>query len=91
MARGQIPAAIAAAQVLGAIGNADLLQATGAQPRPLVAALARRDRRLRFAAAEAIMKLNPQSGFAGSSDLMYTLAFFAGSAGTRRATRGVSR
>ena len=40
---------------------------------------------MRFAAAEAIMKLKPATGFAGSSDLMSALAFFAESPGVRRA------
>ncbi len=85
MLTGHVPAAIGAVQVLGTIGDRSLLDAKGAAPRPLVLALEQRDRRLRFAAAEAIMKLDPKSGFNGSSDLVNALAFFAGTSNTKRA------
>ena len=85
MLTGHVPAAISAVQVLGASGDRSLLNANGAVPRPLVMALSQRDRRLRFAAAEAIMKLDPKSGFNGSSDLVNVLAFIAGTSGTKRA------
>ncbi len=85
MSSGTVPAAIGAAQLLGAIGDRTLLDAKGANPRPLVLALEQRDRRLRFAAAEAIMKLDPKAGFNGSSDLVNVLAWIAGTSNTRRA------
>ncbi len=85
MATGHLPAAIAAAEVLGNIGDATLLQATDGIVRPLVKAVGQGDRRLRFAAADAIMKLKPTQQFAGSSDLLEALAFFADSPGIRRA------
>jgi CheY-like chemotaxis protein len=85
IATGHTVAAQGSAEVLGAIGDLSLLQGTGAPPRPLILALSSRDRRLRFAAAEAIMKLGPKSGFAGSGDLLSTLAFIAGSSGTKKA------
>ncbi len=85
MLTGHVPAAIAAVQVLGTIGDRSLLDANGANPRPLVLALEQRDRRLRFAAAEAIMKLDPKAGFNGSSNLVNALAWFAGTSNTKRA------
>jgi len=50
-----------------------------------VYAVSQGDRRLRFAAAETMMKLKPASAFAGSSDLMTALAMFADSPGAHRA------
>ena len=85
MLTGHVPAAIGAVQVLGTIGDRSLLDANGAAPRPLVLALEQRDRRLRFAAAEAIMKLDPKAGFNGSSNLVNALAWFAGTSNTKRA------
>ena len=43
------------------------------------------DRRLRFAAVEAIMRLEPVDRFAGSSYVVEALAFLAGTRGHRRA------
>ena len=85
MANGNFPAATAAAQLLGTIGDRKLLDAREGNFSPLVYAVGQGDRRLRFAAAEAIMKLKPAAGFAGSSDFMAALAFFADSPGVKRA------
>jgi DNA-binding response OmpR family regulator len=82
---GELPAAKAAAQVLGDIGDASYLQATGPNVRPIIKAVSHGDRRVRFAAAAAMMKWKPKSGFAGSSDLINTLAWFGGSPGEKRA------
>lgn len=78
-------AAVAAAAVLGEIGDASLLQSSGGQPRALAKALRHGDRRLRFAAADAIMRIDPQQPYAGSSFLAETLAFAARTVGSRRA------
>ena len=78
-------AAMVAAEILGNIGDRSLLNSPGPMVRPLVQAVERGDRRSRFAAAEAIMKLKPTAPFAGSSDLMNALAFFADSPGMKRA------
>ncbi|MDO4574923.1 MAG: hypothetical protein Q4D98_06880, partial [Planctomycetia bacterium] len=43
---------------------------------PLVSALDASDRALRFAALEAVMKLNPQTAFPGSSRVMDALSWF---------------
>jgi hypothetical protein len=85
MSRDRLDGARAMAEILGNIGNASLLGATDGEVRPLVRAVAQGDRRLRFAAAEAIMKFKPQVQFAGSSHLMGALVFLADSPGVRRA------
>lgn len=85
MSRDRLDAARAIAEILGNIGNASLLASTDSEVRPLVRAVSQGDRRLRFAAAEAIMKFKPQGQFAGSGHLMEALVFFADSPGVRRA------
>jgi CheY-like chemotaxis protein len=82
------PAATVLAEMLGDVGDRSFLESHDAQVRPLVLAVEQGDRRTRFAAAEAIMKLKPASRFAGSSDLMSALAFFADSPGEKRALVG---
>jgi HEAT repeat protein len=84
LAEGYTPAAAAAAQVLGDIGSPALLTG-GAEPSPLVQAARHTDRRLRFAAIGAIMKLDPREPFAGSSQVTAGLGFFARSHGVPRA------
>jgi HEAT repeat protein len=84
MAKGFIPAATAAAQILGDIGSADLVARGAASPSPLVLAAAHADRRLRFTAIDAIMKLKPREPFAGSSRVIEGLGYFASSWGVPR-------
>ncbi len=79
-----VPAATAAARILGRIGTADELLRQGTQPAPLVRATRHADRRLRMAATEAVIRLQPDRSFPGSSYIPRSLAFFAGSSGTRR-------
>ena len=62
----------------------DLLQG-GSEPAPLVRAVRSLDRRLRIAAAEAIVALQPKAPFAGSSQVLESLANLAASSGGRRA------
>jgi CheY-like chemotaxis protein len=85
MADGHPAAATAAAQILGQIGNAEELLYGGPKPGPLALALQNPDRRLRIAAARAIVTLKPKRPFAGSSYVLQTLEFFASSSGMRRA------
>ena len=59
MAHGHPAAAAAAARLLGEIGKADELLYQGAEPAPLVLAVQSPDRRLRMAALEAIVRLQP--------------------------------
>lgn len=79
------PAAIAAAQVLGDLGDPTILLSRSGAPRGLAVALRHPNRRLRFAAVDAILKLNSTSPFPGSSFVPETLGYFAGTVGTRRA------
>jgi hypothetical protein len=85
MADGRPAAATAAAQILGQIGKAEELLYNGPQPTALALALQNPDRRLRFAAVKAIVAINPQKPYAGSSYVLPTLAYFASSSGMRRA------
>ena len=77
-------AAHAAVELLGELGDASLVRSDGGQPRPLVQALRHSDRRVRLAAADAIMKLDPPSPYPGSSYLPETLAYFVRTLGSRR-------
>lgn len=76
--------ATAASQILGTIGRADELVLDSGSPRPLVEATRYGDRRVRMAAIGAIMQLDPQVRFAGSSQIPMGLEFFASTGGTRR-------
>lgn len=80
----RVLAATAAAEVLGDIANPALLNSRGGQPGVLASALQHGDRRLRLAAARAILAIDPQEPFAGSSHLPETLAYLARTAGSRR-------
>ncbi|MFM8250331.1 MAG: hypothetical protein ACKOBW_01905, partial [Planctomycetota bacterium] len=77
-------AATAITELLGDIGSAALLEAPGGKNRPLSDALGHRDRRLRFAAVEAVMKFNPSKPYAGASFVSDSLGFFASTVGQRR-------
>jgi hypothetical protein len=85
VAGGHVPAATAAARILGRIGTADELLRQGAQPTALVRAMRHADRRLRMAAADAVLRLQPVRPFPGASYVPEVLGFFAASRGTRRA------
>ncbi len=80
----RIAAAIGAAEVLGDIVDEDVL-GRGGRPRPLVQALRHPDRRVRFAAADSIMRLDPHRSFPGASYLTDALQFLAATHGERRA------
>lgn len=85
MDEGYWAAATAAARLLGEKGTALELLYNRAEPGPLVVAVGQPDRRLRFAAAEAVVKLAPTQPYAGSSEVLDAIAYFAGTSGTRRA------
>jgi len=78
-------AARAAAEILGRTGKPQDLLRGGSDVSPLVRAVRSPDRRLRMAAAEAIVSLQPRAPFAGSSHLLESLAYLAASSGGRRA------
>ena len=65
--------AVAAAEVLAEVGSVDLLRSTNGQPRPVAKALRSGNRRVRYAAARAIMKLDPVTPYAGASYLTEAL------------------
>ena len=78
------PAATAAARILGSQPEAARLLGRSAQPSALVRATRHADRRLRLAAAEAIVWLGPAGPFPGSSWVLEDLGFLAASEGTPR-------
>ncbi|MEX0818391.1 MAG: hypothetical protein WD070_02325, partial [Pirellulaceae bacterium] len=77
-------AATGAIEVLGEIGGHQLLRGDGGRPSPLASCLKHPDRRVRFAAVEAIMNIDPVEPFAGSSYLADALGYFASTLGSRR-------
>lgn len=84
MAADHTAAAAAAARILGRSGTADVLLRQGEQPSKLVRATRSGDRRLRLAAADAVVRLQPAGPFPGCSYVAESLAFFAASSGPRR-------
>jgi CheY-like chemotaxis protein len=82
---GRLGAAAGAAEALGAIGDKSALHSRGAALSPLATALTHKNPRLRFAAAAAILKLDPQERYPGSSYFAEALGHMAGSVGARRA------
>lgn len=73
-----------AATLLGRGEDAEaLLNSKDGRPRVLVRATASPDRRLRFAALEAVMNLNPQKPYPGSSMISDALAWFSRADGRR--------
>ena len=85
MAHGYPAAAAASARLLGQIGKAGELLDQGGKLAPLVQAVQSPDRRLRLAALEAIVRLQPAKAFAGSSYVPQALGFLAASGGFRHA------
>ncbi|MCH2115928.1 MAG: hypothetical protein MK171_13600 [Pirellulales bacterium] len=70
-------AATAACELLGGLGDASVLYTPDGQNSPLVRALIGPNRRVSFAALTAIMTLNPQKPFPGSSWVPKALSRFA--------------
>ena len=84
MASGHFAAAQIAATLLGERTADELLyDSPSDKPRIHVQAVAAPDRRVRFAALEAVMKINPEKPFPGSSLVVDALTWFAGSEGKR--------
>ncbi|MCA9122328.1 MAG: hypothetical protein H6822_14705 [Planctomycetaceae bacterium] len=84
LSQGRTAAATGALEVLREIGDTALLQSQSGQSSTLALCLKHPDRRVRFAAVETIMKLNPTEPFAGSSYLAEALGYFASTIGSRR-------
>ncbi|WP_422927916.1 hypothetical protein [Singulisphaera sp. PoT] len=76
--------AAAAATALGQVTDRDVL-ASSPKPHPLVTALSAPDRRVQLAAARSLIQLEPRRPFAGSSQLVPTLARFVMAQGAPRA------
>lgn len=76
-----LTAAAHAASLLGDKGDASLLTSLDGQPRPLAQALKSADDRVRFAALQAILKLQAGGSFAGASYVVDTLWYFAAGGG----------
>ena len=89
MSSGHLGAAIAAAEVLAALKQPRSLDSAGGHPSPLARALRHPDRRLRFAAAAAVIQINPTGPYAGSSYLTEALGYFIRTSNTRRALIGL--
>lgn len=85
MERDNVRAAAALAEALGRSEDASVLYANSPHPAPLADALVYPDLRVRFAALQAIMTLDPESPFPGSSRVPKTLDYLATAAGERRA------
>jgi CheY-like chemotaxis protein len=83
--RGYASAAEASADLLGHRADASILATADGRPSPLANALLDPHRRVRFAALQAIMTLDPAKPFPGSSRVSEALGYFAGSTGQRRA------
>lgn len=77
--------AIGAVEVLGKFGSPAVLEHSDGRRSPLAEAARNSDRRVRFAAIEAILKLRPATPFPGASSVAEGLKFFASTSGVRRA------
>lgn len=84
-------AAAAVLELLGQRGDSTLLQSTNGQPRLLAQALHSAMPRVKFAAAQAVMRIDPTQSYAGSSFLPEALVYLASSGGQRRALIGHPR
>jgi len=82
------PAAVGAAEVLGAIGSEALVYSPSGKPTPLVGLLNHPNRRVRFAVASAIFKINPQRAFPGCTFLSEAAGHYIKTAGTRSVLTG---
>ncbi len=78
-------AALALIDEIAKRGDVSVLYSAAPKPAPLADALNHANRRVRFAALRAIMALDPKSPYPGSSRVPDALAWFAASAGDRRA------
>lgn len=85
IAEGRDGVAVTAIPILGEVTDRDALLAHTARTHPLVEALAAPDRRVQFAAAEALVKLDPRRAFSGSSRLVPAVARFLGAGPLPRA------
>jgi CheY-like chemotaxis protein len=85
LSNGHTVAAAAAARALGQIARPEILYRLQPQPSSLLAAAQSGDRRLRYTALAAIMRLKPVRPFPGSSQVVDALGYLAGSFAAPRA------
>ena len=88
LAEENYPAAVGAAEVLGAIGSGALVYSPSGQPTPFVRLLNHANRRVRFAVASAIFKIDPQRAFPGCTFLSEAAGHYIKTAGTRSVLTG---
>jgi CheY-like chemotaxis protein len=88
MTSGHLLSARSVCQLLGRTATPAILTARGQKPSPIVLAARHGDRRLRFAALEAIMNLGPNQAYPGSSFVLESLGYFAASMGRPRVIVG---
>jgi hypothetical protein len=88
LAEKNYPAAVGAAEVLGVIGSDALVYSPSGKPTPLVRLLDHANRRVRFAVAKAIFKINPQQAFPGCTFLSEAAGYYTKTAGTRSVLTG---
>jgi CheY-like chemotaxis protein len=85
MRENHLAAATSAAAILGEIGTTELLLNRAPRTSVLVEAAYHPDRRLRFAAVNAIDQLAPPQPYPGASQVLAALGYFAGTGGTSKA------
>jgi CheY-like chemotaxis protein len=81
---GHAAAATAAARILAPLPGTERLLHRAAQPCPLVLATRHPDRRLRLAALQTVMRLQPRDPYPGASYVCEALGFMAASRGATR-------
>ncbi len=86
-----VPAAIGAVEILAQSGDASLLASEDGRQRLIVQAVRHPDRRLQFAAVNAILRFDPQRAFPGSSHFVEALGHFIGTTGEQRVLIGDPR
>lgn len=91
LASGHTVAAAAAVRALGEIGRPEVLYRRQPQPSSLVEAARSGDRRLRYAALEAILRLKPARPYPGSSLVVEALGYLVGSFAAPRAMAADAR
>ncbi len=84
-------AAVAAIDLLGATANGELLKSSDGKPRLLAQSLVSPIRRVQFAAAQAIMSIDPSQPYPGCSYLPDVLGYLSAGSGRRRVLIGDPR
>jgi CheY-like chemotaxis protein len=85
LADGKMDLAAAAVTALGQVADRELAASGGARVNPLIEALSAPGRRVQFAAARALVLLEPRRPFAGSSRVVPILARFVSNEAAPRA------